>query len=188
VPITETRRAERCAIFPRVCPTANLRRSEGWGGLHYAVADTTEGVVYLLLQHWVTGGPSGHHQRRARGWPDRLANRVTEALARPALPTRDYPVRAKAASIRLAAIQLLALHTTRRDWERRMGELLLGGPHTGRDHTVKDPDPGSGSHRPPSTRSSRPSWGKNDGDDRLGLRVLWHPDPASGKSLSTHRR
>lgn len=76
------------------------------------------------------------------GWPERFAERVSSALAAPALPTRDYLVRAKAAGIRLAAVQLLALHEARRGWEQRMGELLLGARRTGRDHTVQDPDPG----------------------------------------------
>lgn len=81
--------------------------------------------------------------RAARhGWPDRFADRVTEALATPSLPTKDYLVRAKAAGIRLAATQLIALHQARRGWEQRMGELLLGGRRTGRDRTVNDPDPG----------------------------------------------
>jgi transposase len=68
---------------------------------------------------------------------------VADALTRPALPTRDYLVRAKAAGIRLAAVQLLALHDARRGWAQRMTELLLGGRRTGPDHTVKDPDPGN---------------------------------------------
>jgi transposase len=76
------------------------------------------------------------------GWPDRFADDAAAALATPALPTRDYLVRAKAATIRLAAVQLLALHQARRAWERRMAGLLLGGPRTGRDHSVKEPDPG----------------------------------------------
>ncbi|HWO62408.1 MAG TPA: transposase [Umezawaea sp.] len=80
---------------------------------------------------------AGHH-----GWPEKFADRVAAALATPALPTRDYLVRAKAAGIRLAAVQLLALHEARRGWHQRMGELLLGGRRSGREHTVKDPDPG----------------------------------------------
>jgi Transposase/Transposase IS116/IS110/IS902 family len=76
------------------------------------------------------------------GWSDRFAERVSAALARPALAPRDYLVRAKAATTRLAAVQLLALHDARRAWEKRMAELLLGAPRTGRDHVAKDPDPG----------------------------------------------
>jgi hypothetical protein len=108
-------------------------------------------TVLRLLERWPTQAELAGASRdeltafaRAskHGWPDRFADRVADALARPALPTRDYLVRAKAPGIRLAAVQLLALHEARRGWERRMAELLLGGPRTGRDHTVKDPDPG----------------------------------------------
>lgn len=53
---------------------------------------------------------ASHH-----GWPERFADRVTAALAAPALPVRDYLVRAKATGIRLAAVQLLALHEARHD-------------------------------------------------------------------------
>jgi Transposase/Transposase IS116/IS110/IS902 family len=108
-------------------------------------------TMLRLLQRWPTQtelaaasraelvafARAGHH-----GWPEKFADRVAAALAAPALPTRDYLVRAKAAGIRLATVQLLALHEARRGWQQRMGELLLGGRRTGRDHTVKDPDPG----------------------------------------------
>lgn len=109
-------------------------------------------TVLRLLERWPTQNELATATRdeleafaRARhnGWPDRFADRVIQALAAPALPTRDYLVRAKAPGIRLAAVQLLALHEARRGWEARMGELLLGGRRTGRDHTVKDPDPGN---------------------------------------------
>jgi transposase len=109
-------------------------------------------TVLRLLERWSTQGELAQASRdeleafaRAgrRGWPDRFANRVIDALAAPSLPTKDYLVRAKAAGIRLAAVQLLALHETRRGWEARMGELLLGGRRTGGNHTVKDPDPGN---------------------------------------------
>jgi transposase len=108
-------------------------------------------TVLRLLERWPAQAELAQASRdelvafaRAgrHGWPDRFADRVIEALGAPALPTRDYLVRAKAAGIRLAAVQLLALHEARRGWEQRMGELLLGGRRTGRDHTVKDPDPG----------------------------------------------
>jgi transposase len=107
-------------------------------------------TVLRLLERWPTQPELAAASREElvgfaragrHGWPDRFADKVGAALAAPALPTRDYLVRAKAAGIRLAAIQLLALHEARRGWERRMGELLLGGPRTGRDHSVKDPDP-----------------------------------------------
>lgn len=118
-----------------------------------AVADGDLGAptVLRLLERWpsqpelaaasrdelVVFARTGKH-----GWPERFADRVQHALTQPALPARDYLVRAKAAGIRLAATQLLALHEARRGWEKRMGKLLLGGPRTGREHTVKDPDPG----------------------------------------------
>jgi transposase len=108
-------------------------------------------TVLRLLERWPTQAELAAASREdltafaragRHGWPDRFADRVTDALARPALPTREYLVRAKAAGIRLAAVQLLALHEARRGWAERMTELLLGGPRTGRDRTVKDPDPG----------------------------------------------
>jgi transposase len=119
--------------------------------LALAGADLGAPTTLRLLQRWPTqaelaAAPREELVEFARagrhGWPERFADRVTTALAGPALPTRGYLVRAKAASIRLAAVQLLALHEARRGWEARMAELLLGGPRTGRDHTVKDPDPG----------------------------------------------
>ena len=108
--------------------------------------------VLRLLARWPTQpelATATHEELAAfaragrHGWPEKFAEKVTTALTAPALPTRDYLVRAKAAGIRLAAVQLLALHEARRGWERRMGELLLGGRRTGRDHTAKDPDPGN---------------------------------------------
>lgn len=108
-------------------------------------------TVLRMLERWPTQADLAAASRdeltafaRAsrHGWPDRFADNVAAALTRPALPPRDYLVRAKAATIRLAATQLLALHEARQAWERRMAELLLGGPRTGRERTVKDPDPG----------------------------------------------
>ncbi|MGH3470019.1 MAG: IS110 family transposase [Pseudonocardia sp.] len=108
-------------------------------------------TVLRLLERWPTQPELAQATRDElvefarlgrHGWPERFADRVSAALATPALPTRDYLVRAKAAGIRLAAVQLLALHQARRGWEARMAELLLGGRRTGRDHTVKEPDPG----------------------------------------------
>lgn len=106
-----------------------LRLLERWPTQAELVAASREELVAFAR--------AGRH-----GWPDRFADRVAAALAVPALPARDYLVRAKAAGIRLAAVQLLALHEARRGWEARMGELLLGGRRTGRDHTAEDPDPG----------------------------------------------
>jgi transposase len=108
-------------------------------------------TVLRLLERWPTQAELAAASRAElvefarlgrHGWPERFADRVTAALAQPALGTRDYLVRAKAAGIRLAATQLLALHEARRGWQARMAELLLGGPRTGRDKTVKDADPG----------------------------------------------
>lgn len=116
-----------------------------------AADDLGAPTTLRLLERWPTQAELAAASREEltsfarasrHGWPDRLADKVADALGRPALPTRDYLVRAKAAGIRLAAVQLLALHEARRGWERRMAELLLGGPRTGSDHTVKDPDPG----------------------------------------------
>lgn len=98
-------------------------------------------TMLRLLEHWPTAAELGAASRDelvafARsvhyGWPERLAGRVAEALAREEFIARDYLVRAKAATIRLAANQLLLLEAQRRAWERRMGELLLGTPQTGR--------------------------------------------------------
>jgi transposase len=109
-------------------------------------------TLLRLLERWPTQAElaaasreelTGFARAGRHGWPDRFADKVADALARPALPTRDYLVRAKAAGIRLAAVQLLALHEARRGWQQRITELLLGGRRTGRDHTVKDPDPGN---------------------------------------------
>jgi transposase len=79
---------------------------------------------------------------RRHGWPARLADQVTEAMAVPRLPVRPELARAKAGPIRLAAAQLLLLRAQRKAWQRRMGELLLGAPRYGRSKTPKDPDPG----------------------------------------------
>jgi transposase len=77
-----------------------------------------------------------------RGWPDRFAVRVADALAAEQLPVKEYLVRAKATTIALTATQLLALREARKAWQRRMGELLLGGARQGRAKQPKDPDPG----------------------------------------------
>jgi transposase len=76
------------------------------------------------------------------GWPDRLADQVTAALAGDHFAPRDYLVRAKAGTIRLAATQLLLLAAQRRAWERRMGELLLGAPRYGRAKQPREERPG----------------------------------------------
>ncbi len=109
-------------------------------------------TVLRLLERWPAQADlaaasrdelTGFARTAKHGWPDRFADKVADALARPTLPTRDYLVRAKAAGIRLAAVQLLALHEARRGWQQRMTVLLLGGRRTGPERTVKDPDPGN---------------------------------------------
>jgi hypothetical protein len=75
--------------------------------------DLAAPTVLRLLERWPTQAElaeASHAElvglaRAGRhGWPDRFADRVTAALAAPALSTRDYLVRAKAAGIRLAAV------------------------------------------------------------------------------------
>jgi transposase len=98
-------------------------------------------VILKLLQRWPTAEALAAASRdeiealaRAakHGWPDRLAGRVTDALAGDHFQARDYLVRAKADTIRLACAQLLLLREQRRAWQRRMGELLLGARRQGR--------------------------------------------------------
>jgi transposase len=104
-------------------------------------------TMLRLLERW----PTAHLLRRAtrqeltsfaraahHGWPERLADRVAQALAGEHFTPRAYLVRAKADSIRLAAVQLLAIAAQRRAWERRMGELLLGAPRHGRARQPRD--------------------------------------------------
>jgi transposase len=76
------------------------------------------------------------------GWPQRLADRVTGALAGDHFTPPDYLVRAKAPTIRLTATQLLAIGTQRRVWQRRMGELLLGARRYGRAKQPRQQPPG----------------------------------------------
>jgi hypothetical protein len=76
------------------------------------------------------------------GWPDRLADRIAQALAADHFTPRDYLVRAKTDTIRLTATQLLAISAQRRLWERRMGELLLGAPRPGRASNPREEPPG----------------------------------------------
>lgn len=75
---------------------------------------------------------AAHH-----GWPDRFADRVTEALAADNFVARDWQIRAKTDAISLAAAQLIALGTQRRVWEKRMGELLLGAARQRRRNQPK---------------------------------------------------
>lgn len=109
-------------------------------------------TMLRLLERWPTAedlAQATHEdlvafaRAASHGWPERFADRVQAALARPSLPTRDYLARAKATGIRLAAVQLLALGQARRGWERRMGELLLGAPRVGRTKTPREQDLGN---------------------------------------------
>jgi transposase len=113
-------RADLLAVFPAAIGIAD--------------GDLGAPVFLKLLERWpsaeaLAAAPRDEVEALARsarhGWPGRLADRVTEAMAAP----------------RLAA-QLLAIRAQRRAWERRMGELLLGAPRYGRSNTPKDPDPG----------------------------------------------
>src|SRR5215211_8588164 len=70
--------------------------------------------------------------------PQRLADKVADALAADHFTPRAYLARAKADTIRLAATQLLGLATQRRVWERRMGTLLLGAPRRRRRPPAAD--------------------------------------------------
>ena len=98
-------------------------------------------IMLKLLQQWPSAAElaaAGRDEVEAlarqgrHGWPDRFADRVTQALASEQFQARDYLVRAKADTIRLACAQLLLLRQQRRAWERRMGELLLGDRRRGR--------------------------------------------------------
>jgi transposase len=120
-------RADLAAAFP--------------AALAFAGDDLGSPVVLKLLQRWPTAdelAAAGRDEiealaRQAKhGWPDRFAERVTQALAGEHFQARDYLVRAKADTIRLGCAQLLLLREQRRSWERRMGELLLGDRRRGR--------------------------------------------------------
>lgn len=100
-------------------------------------------VMLKLLHQWPSAADlaaAGRDEvetlaRQGRhGWPDRFADRVTQALASEQFQARDYLIRAKTDTIRLACAQLLLLREQRRAWERRMGELLLGARRRGRAH------------------------------------------------------
>jgi len=109
--------------------------------LQVAAGDLGAPTILKLLGRWPTHAAAAAASRaelvafaRAahHGWPDRLADQVTAALATDHFTPPDYLVRAKADTIRLAAVQLLAIGIQRRAWERRMGALPLGGPRRGR--------------------------------------------------------
>lgn len=116
-----------------------------------ADGDLGAAVFLKLVERWPSADElagASHNEIAAfaranrHGWPDRFADRVTAALAKPRLPVRPELARAKAGTIRLTAAQLLLLRQQRRVWQRRMGEILLGGARHGRTKQPKDPDPG----------------------------------------------
>lgn len=116
-------RADLLATFPAAMVLAGadlgsptvLRLLERWPSAKaLASASRTEIIAFAR---------SAHH-----GWPERFADRVSEAMATSQFVAPDHRVRAKEATIRLAAAQLLLLGSQRRAWERRMGELLVGAP------------------------------------------------------------
>jgi len=118
--------------------------------LQLAAGDLAAPTILKLLQRWPTQDAlaattrtelvafarAAHH-----GWPDRLADKVQQALATDHFTPRDYLVRAKADTIRLTTTQLLAIGAQRKLWERRMGELLLGGARQGRARTPRQERP-----------------------------------------------
>ena len=102
-----------------------------------------------LLERWPTAAALTQASREEllafarsckHGWPERLADRVEQALTAEQLQPRAYLVRAKADTIRLSAQQLLVIGAQRRAWERRMGELLLGAPRRGRSRKPREED------------------------------------------------
>jgi transposase len=109
--------------------------------LQIAAGDLTAPTMLRLLERWPTrqqlaaatrADLIGFARAARHGWPDRLADRIAQALATDHFTPRDYLVRAKADTIRLVATQLLAIGTQRRAWEQRMAALLLGAPRRGR--------------------------------------------------------
>jgi transposase len=131
-------RQDLIATFPAALTIAGddlgaptmLRLLERWP-THQALATASREELVAFAR-------AGRH-----GWPERLADKVTAALASDHFFTpRDYLIRAKADTIRLAATQLLAIGTQRRAWERRMGVLLLGAPRVGRTKQPREERPG----------------------------------------------
>jgi Transposase/Transposase IS116/IS110/IS902 family len=153
-------RADLLAVFPAAAGIAD--------------GDLSAAVFLRLIGRWPSAAELAAASRQEieafarscrHGWPDRFADRVTEAMATSRLPVRPELARARAGTIRLAAAQLLLLRAQRQARERRMGELLLGAPCYGRDKTPKDPDPGK-AFPDGETYLSMPGLG-----DRLAARV-----------------
>lgn len=130
-------RADLLAVFPAAIDIAD--------------GDLSAPVFLQLLERWPAAAEMAATSRdelvafarsARHGWPDRFADRVTDALAQPRLHARPELARAKAGTIRLAAAQLLLLRTQRREWQYRMGELLLGGRRPRPDKPPTETDPG----------------------------------------------
>jgi transposase len=114
--------------------------------MEIAGEDLAAPTFLRMLERWPTpdslAGTTRHQlvefARQGRhGWPERFADRVTQALAEDHFQARPGLLRAKADSIRLAAQQLLLIGQQRKAWERRMGELLLGARRYGRSRQPK---------------------------------------------------
>jgi transposase len=130
-------RADLLAVFPAAIDIAD--------------GDLSAPTFLKLLERWPSADQLATATRQEledfarscrHGWPDRFADRVTDALAQPRLNVRPELARAKAGSITLAAAQLLLLRTQRRAWQKRMGELLLGGRHPRPGAASAETDPG----------------------------------------------
>jgi hypothetical protein len=130
-------RQDLIATFPAALEIAGehlgapsfLRLLERW--------PTAERLAQATHDELASFARAAHH-----GWPDRFADKVSQALAADHFQPRPYLVRAKADTIRLSAAQLLAIGTQRRSWERRMGELLLGAPRRGRARQPRERERG----------------------------------------------
>jgi transposase len=140
-------------------------------------------IMLKLLQQWPSAAElaaAGHDEVEAlarqgrHGWPDRFADRVTQALATDQFRARDYLVRAKTDTIRLACAQLLLLREQRRAWERRMGELLLGDRRRGRAHQP-------GEHRGPAVPGGEIYLSFPGLGDRLAARIAGEIGDAIGQ-------
>lgn len=130
-------RADLTAVFPAALQLAGsdlgapsfLRLLERWPSAEALAASSRDELVAFAR--------AAHH-----GWPERLADRVTDALQEEHFQARPYLARAKADTIRLTASQLLQIGAQRRAWERRMGELLLGAPRRGRERKPREEERG----------------------------------------------
>jgi transposase len=98
---------------------------------------TRDQLATASRQELVAFARAGRH-----GWPDRLADTLTVALAGDQFTPRDDLVRAKADTIRLTATQLLVIGAQRRAWEQPMAELLVGAPRIGRAKQPREERPG----------------------------------------------